>query len=1468
MSPAAVNARSPISASSVQNPNPNPNYSFNFSATASSDFTENTSTECDRGAPFASNVARAGLRARPRFVKVRKQLGSQQERSTAPSNEVGLNFNPFRHVVGRVGDGASTSNGVSESSSWVSTGSSASKGFSFSNGDIKHVNSEGAGFVFGANRSVFDANLGYNVRGMSESVGDLGSEDEGKVKYSNGTQLGEMGHAGFVFGAKQSGIEPNSYVEKRRSGNNARKSVVDGEGIVETEPKSEHGKFHDDRSMLDVDQSNLALKSNAERDREYANKSGSEGIGKAVLETETKCGKHDHVVFGTGQSDLPSIWHSEKGESGENPEKPDHDEYKVNMQTETMTNRCAGQSKNSSLLDSEDAGILKTRNEAEFGKHDDLGFVFGSSWFSSVSKNLEMRESGEMLGKLGTEEWEKVKGESGVESHKMKVNTVSFDTDVDKSLKDNIDQGVFVFGSGSKTQNSEIKLNDKHSDNCESIKTQANDLGFDVEVKGKSVFGDNHNVESASGTSPLYKLPDELKKLNIDDSKKGDGTHKSGDLNKNLHANSRAAFVFKRIEKTSGSFDKNSSGFNKNLKAGQFPQGQANDDTQQNASIASSSFSSNGLESQPNGSASEINFVGGRENKDGNRFTSIPRGLGVPFTTFSEPKWDPSCFKGNLYPEINKNASVKKRLVKDKRSNKTRGKSKLCSLNRQKPGQDHVQQEISSENPDSPGCYSPMDFSPYQETTAADPFLREANVTSQEFSYLDTDLAPSTLHSRALNDTKDEDLGAAEGLDVNNTSEKKSREQNEVKFCYQNGSGAGVMSTGDRTALSSNTERQENNCRAQFHSSSSMEKMEKIFTFSASSFAQGSLSATRRQQRKKSKGKVGRDSSVSTPSTNVNTRSSSAQLSPITTSHLDAVDKSEVHEHSQGDTSFSVSIQETCDKLRLRGNQAYRDRKLSKAEDLYTQGIVSVPSSERSGCCLGSLLLCYSNRAATRMLLGRIREALGDCMMAIALDPNFLKAQMRAANCHLVLGEVEDALRCFNKCLESGGGVCLDRKVIIEAADGVQKAQKVAKCTNRSTELLEQRTSDAALSALEIIDESLSISLYSEKLLEMKAEALYMLRKYEEVIQLCERSLSFAEKNFASLSTVAYVEGSGCQSYSTVRLWRWCLISKCYFHMGRLEAALDLLQKLEQERSTINKSGIKSLELSISLAVIIRELLRCKKAGNEAFQSRKYNDAIEYYTIALSSNVESRPFAAICLCNRAAAYQALGQTADAIADCSLAIALDGNYAKAFSRRATLHEMIRDYKQAASDLRRLISIHENQSDEKAKQSGTPGRSTSSLKELREAQRHLPLMEEEAKKGIPLDLYLILGIKPSDTAADIKKAYRKAALRHHPDKAGQFLARSESGDEGRLWKEISQEIHKDADRLFKMIGEAYAVLSDTTKRSDYDIEEGVRKAPKESRSYRRTSDVHSSQFERTNRGNRWENWKTYGNSHSRW
>lgn len=45
------------------------------------------------------------------------------------------------------------------------------------------------------------------------------------------------------------------------------------------------------------------------------------------------------------------------------------------------------------------------------------------------------------------------------------------------------------------------------------------------------------------------------------------------------------------------------------------------------------------------------------------------------------------------------------------------------------------------------------------------------------------------------------------------------------------------------------------------------------------------------------------------------------------------------------------------------------------------------------------------------------------------------------ASCYLSLGEIEDASRYFKKCLQSGSEICVDRKIIVEASEGLQKAQ-------------------------------------------------------------------------------------------------------------------------------------------------------------------------------------------------------------------------------------------------------------------------------------------------------------------------------------------------------------------------------------------------------------------------------------------
>ncbi|MBU0484886.1 MAG: DnaJ domain-containing protein [Proteobacteria bacterium] len=64
---------------------------------------------------------------------------------------------------------------------------------------------------------------------------------------------------------------------------------------------------------------------------------------------------------------------------------------------------------------------------------------------------------------------------------------------------------------------------------------------------------------------------------------------------------------------------------------------------------------------------------------------------------------------------------------------------------------------------------------------------------------------------------------------------------------------------------------------------------------------------------------------------------------------------------------------------------------------------------------------------------------------------------------------------------------------------------------------------------------------------------------------------------------------------------------------------------------------------------------------------------------------------------------------------------------------------------------------------------------------------------------MDYYKVLGVEKTATAAEIKKAYRKLALKFHPDK--------NKGD-------------KESEEKFKEISEAYAVLSDPEKRKQYD------------------------------------------------
>merc|ERR1712186_223877 len=87
---------------------------------------------------------------------------------------------------------------------------------------------------------------------------------------------------------------------------------------------------------------------------------------------------------------------------------------------------------------------------------------------------------------------------------------------------------------------------------------------------------------------------------------------------------------------------------------------------------------------------------------------------------------------------------------------------------------------------------------------------------------------------------------------------------------------------------------------------------------------------------------------------------------------------------------------------------------------------------------------------------------------------------------------------------------------------------------------------------------------------------------------------------------------------------------------------------------------------------------------------------------------------------------------------------------------------------------------------------------------EVRQLLQQAKLELKKSKRKDYYKILGVSKDANDDEIKKAYRKRALVHHPDRHS-----SASEDE-----------KKEAEKKFKEIGEAYGVLSDPKKRARYD------------------------------------------------
>lgn len=374
-----------------------------------------------------------------------------------------------------------------------------------------------------------------------------------------------------------------------------------------------------------------------------------------------------------------------------------------------------------------------------------------------------------------------------------------------------------------------------------------------------------------------------------------------------------------------------------------------------------------------------------------------------------------------------------------------------------------------------------------------------------------------------------------------------------------------------------------------------------------------------------------------------------------------------------------------------------------------------------------------SNRAAAYISANRYAEALEDAKVADELDPNNPKILHRLARVYTSLGRPQEAIEVYDSIQPPAS-----------AKDKVPAVSMLQHIKQAEAALREDTSGSLVIHALDQAEKGLGSSvLRPRKWALMRGEAFLKMGNVNSLGEAQNVAMSLLRQNsqdpeaLVLRGRILYAQGENDKAISHFK--------------SALGCDPDFREALKWLRS-------------------VQKLDRMKEEGNAHFKAGRYQQAVDVYSQALEVDPGNKMTNSKILHNRALSEIHLKKYNEAVADAEKALELDPSYTKARKTKAKAlgeggnwEEAVREYK----------AIQESNP-------GEPG----IAKEIRNA-------ELELKKAKRKDYYKILGVEKDASDNDIKKAYRKLAIVHHPDK--------NPGDEA-------------AAERFKDIGEAYETLSD--------------------------------------------------------
>ncbi|KXZ54266.1 hypothetical protein GPECTOR_5g355 [Gonium pectorale] len=524
----------------------------------------------------------------------------------------------------------------------------------------------------------------------------------------------------------------------------------------------------------------------------------------------------------------------------------------------------------------------------------------------------------------------------------------------------------------------------------------------------------------------------------------------------------------------------------------------------------------------------------------------------------------------------------------------------------------------------------------------------------------------------------------------------------------------------------------------------------------------------------------------------------------------------------------AIRVKRSADEKKLYGNQKYEQGDFRSAERWYTEAIEALEQQlplpreklkQLFPTLQTEIAVLYSNRSGARLMTSKPQSALDDALKAMELDSKFMRAASRAATCHCRLGDFAAAHRIIDSAMDRCSASSSHYQ------DMLKKMNEVVDLASRA------RAATAAAVA--------AVASGARDKLQEAADQLSALRDqvaYCDVIAASRAvlALRLGSPREALTLVAPHPEVPLAQRAAPWRLW---LTVQARYYRGDMQAGTANgngagADDASSEKATSSPGGsaaaaayatsahvtVPPPEVLGELAESIQQQLKLKEEGNVAIKAGRHSEATEHYTRALALGCPPA-YAAVLHANRAAAYTGQGLLAEAVADCGRARALDPSYYKASVRLASLMMELRRPENAVGLLDPLLKLN-------AQADGAGP----ALDELAAIKDRLSEARTAAKWMKTPQHYKMLGLTSACSEEDVRKAYRRLALKHHPDKATASVkvalalpcGAGSAPYSGPLagGSELETRMREEAAWLFNLINQAHEELSDKSRRRKVD------------------------------------------------